>query len=199
LTSHSEMSAELQPIADAIIAALPEATSGEELRERMKDVASKTGAYLSHARWKALLCAGLCIEDALKEHPDIDRDALLRLIANEFIYVASFFVRSLKRRAGAEISPARFAIVAYGIAEALSKDEWSDETAANIAGDGGSLREAVKEEARRRQAEVTDDELRALWRANGGEFHGPNVETGYMPEEKLLPFLRRLGAGPEDM
>lgn len=44
--------------------------------------------------------------------------------------------------------------------------------------------------------EVTDDALRELWRAHGGNFHGPNVETGTMPEAKLLPFLRSLGARP---
>jgi hypothetical protein len=37
-----------------------------------------------------------------------------------------------------------------------------------------------------------DDDLRKLWRAAGGEFHGPHVETGCMPESKLLPFLRSL-------
>lgn len=39
---------------------------------------------------------------------------------------------------------------------------------------------------------VSDSELRALWRQHGGRFHGPNVETGTMPEAKLLPFLRGL-------
>lgn len=39
---------------------------------------------------------------------------------------------------------------------------------------------------------VTDEELRALWRKHGGDFHGPNVETGTMPESKLLPFLRSI-------
>ncbi len=38
----------------------------------------------------------------------------------------------------------------------------------------------------------SDDHLRQYWRNNGGEFHGPNVETGSMPETKLLPLLRRL-------
>lgn len=37
-----------------------------------------------------------------------------------------------------------------------------------------------------------DDMLRDCWRAAGGEFHGPNVETGTMPESKLLPYLQRL-------
>lgn len=37
-----------------------------------------------------------------------------------------------------------------------------------------------------------DADLRALWRQHGGSFHGPIVETGTMPERKLLPFLRRL-------
>lgn len=38
----------------------------------------------------------------------------------------------------------------------------------------------------------TDDALRTMWRAAGGGFHGPTVETGTMPEAKLLPFLRGL-------
>jgi hypothetical protein len=39
---------------------------------------------------------------------------------------------------------------------------------------------------------LSDDELRAMWRKAGGSFHGPNVETGTMPESVLLPFLRAL-------
>jgi hypothetical protein len=34
--------------------------------------------------------------------------------------------------------------------------------------------------------------LRQMWREAGGEFAGPNIETGLMPESKLLPILRRL-------
>lgn len=41
-------------------------------------------------------------------------------------------------------------------------------------------------------AALSDDDLRQLWRDAGGSFHGPRVETGTMPEEKLLPFLRGL-------
>lgn len=41
----------------------------------------------------------------------------------------------------------------------------------------------------------SDDALRKAWRAAGGEFHGPNIETGTMPEANLLPFLRRLVHG----
>lgn len=40
--------------------------------------------------------------------------------------------------------------------------------------------------------ERSNVELRGLWYGAGGSFHGPNVETGTMPEEKLLPFLRSL-------
>lgn len=39
---------------------------------------------------------------------------------------------------------------------------------------------------------MTKDQLRKLWIDAGGEFHGPNVETGYMPEDKLLPFLDKM-------
>lgn len=38
----------------------------------------------------------------------------------------------------------------------------------------------------------SDDDLRAMWRKEGGRFHGPNVETGTMPDHLLLPLLRRL-------
>lgn len=38
----------------------------------------------------------------------------------------------------------------------------------------------------------TDDELRAYWRAHGGRFHGPHIETGVMAERKLLPLLADL-------
>lgn len=38
----------------------------------------------------------------------------------------------------------------------------------------------------------TDETLREFWRRNGGSFHGPNVETGTMPEAKLLPMMRKL-------
>ena len=36
------------------------------------------------------------------------------------------------------------------------------------------------------------DVLKQLWIDAGGSFHGPNVETGTMPEELLLPFLQVL-------
>lgn len=39
---------------------------------------------------------------------------------------------------------------------------------------------------------ISDDELRAAWVMAGGAFHGPNVETGTMPEAQLLLFLRGL-------
>lgn len=44
---------------------------------------------------------------------------------------------------------------------------------------------------------LSDDDLRRLWRAVGGRFHGPRVETGTMPEAKLLPFLRSLLSRPD--
>jgi hypothetical protein len=40
--------------------------------------------------------------------------------------------------------------------------------------------------------DMTDSELRDLWRKAGGNFHGPRIETGTMPEAALLPFLRGL-------
>ena len=42
------------------------------------------------------------------------------------------------------------------------------------------------------QGEPSDEDLRAMWRAAGGIFHGPIVETGTMAEMQLLPFLKSL-------
>ena len=39
---------------------------------------------------------------------------------------------------------------------------------------------------------ITDDEIRDLWRSKGGNFHGPIIEIGTMPESLLLPFIREL-------
>jgi hypothetical protein len=33
------------------------------------------------------------------------------------------------------------------------------------------------------------EDLRDLWRTWGGAFHGPKVETGTMPESRLLPLI----------
>jgi hypothetical protein len=44
---------------------------------------------------------------------------------------------------------------------------------------------------------LTDDELRSMWLQAGGKFHGPNVETGRMPESLLLPFLRSIAQPAE--
>ena len=41
-------------------------------------------------------------------------------------------------------------------------------------------------------------EAKAAFIAAGGQFHGPNVEMGCMPEELLLPFLCKL-ANREDL
>lgn len=39
---------------------------------------------------------------------------------------------------------------------------------------------------------VTQRILRDMWREAGGEFHGPHIETGCMPEAKLLCLLKEL-------
>lgn len=44
----------------------------------------------------------------------------------------------------------------------------------------------------KKKDKTADDIQRDFWRTKGGEFHGPNVETGSMPEAKLLPLLRDL-------
>lgn len=42
---------------------------------------------------------------------------------------------------------------------------------------------------------MTDDELRHMWKTHGGDFFGPRIETGSMPEALLLPLMRALMYG----
>lgn len=52
--------------------------------------------------------------------------------------------------------------------------------------------------AQQPEKEWSDDAIRDLWRNSGGKFHGPHVETGTMPEENLIKFLRTiLSANPQ--
>jgi hypothetical protein len=51
---------------------------------------------------------------------------------------------------------------------------------------------AARAEPQTASTKITDQNLRRRWREAGGEFYGPHVETGSMPEAKLLPFLRSL-------
>lgn len=36
------------------------------------------------------------------------------------------------------------------------------------------------------------EDFKRIWVEAGGEFHGPNIETGTMPQDKLIPFLYTL-------
>jgi hypothetical protein len=58
-----------------------------------------------------------------------------------------------------------------------------------------TMEEHVIRSAKEEKRMITYHELIGLWRAAGGRFHGPNVETGTMPEAMLLPFLQAL-VGP---
>lgn len=42
----------------------------------------------------------------------------------------------------------------------------------------------------KRGNELTDEELRMKWREWGGNFHGPNIETASMIEDRLFHFMR---------
>lgn len=50
-----------------------------------------------------------------------------------------------------------------------------------------------------RQQLPSDDEIRQLWRAAGGDFHGPHVEHAFMEETKFLIYMRKLLAPTSDV
>ncbi len=60
---------------------------------------------------------------------------------------------------------------------------------------GGPPPVAPTQTPRQEKPMIAYHELTAIWRAAGGRFHGPNIETGTMPEAALLPFLQAL-VGP---
>jgi hypothetical protein len=45
---------------------------------------------------------------------------------------------------------------------------------------------------------MTDEDIRAEWRAAGGSMHGPNIETVTMPEEEYFKFRRAIAAAPQE-
>jgi hypothetical protein len=41
---------------------------------------------------------------------------------------------------------------------------------------------------------LSDAQIKGMWEAAGGRFHGPNIETATMPEEKMFAFVRQVAA-----
>jgi hypothetical protein len=138
------MSADHQKILDAIAAAMPTIEPTEAQTAAMQAAANGTKRDVQDFRFKTLLLAGLHIEDARSRYPNLSVDALKRLVANEYLYLSAWMVRQLKRAAGDEISPARFAWVAYAMAEHALSLDWSQQDETAFKSEPGSLRKEVE-------------------------------------------------------
>jgi hypothetical protein len=137
---------EMQNIADDIVATIPYISPTVLQRQQYEQAYAASLKTNKDFRFKVLMLAGLYIDDTMKWEPTLEKDAMIRLVANDFLWLACWLVRSLKRREGDEISPARTALVAYGMAEQLLKMPWAEEahSAANmVTSDSGSLREEL--------------------------------------------------------
>ncbi len=146
-----------EEIAADILAALPESATPPVLFEQMTAVNQAAADRIERFRFNSLYLAGVCCEDIMAEHPGLEKDAALRVIANQYLFIGAFLVRSLKRRAGNELSPARFALVAYGAAETVLAQPWDDQLSSELTGDGGSLREMLEDVIDEKQAAASED------------------------------------------
>lgn len=125
-------------IAAEIISALPNIAPSDELAERLKHVLRFQERRIAF-KSNMLILAALHVEDLMKEHPTVDKEAALRIAANDLLEAAALIVRSFKRRAGEELDCARFALVAYAHADVVLNRDWSGELV-DILKDGISVR-----------------------------------------------------------
>lgn len=139
--SNAEIVADMHSIVDA--AAPP------EMVERMTAAATACHAELQAFRMNVLVLCAMHGEETMRDH-GIDRDSMMRITANELIHAAAFVIRSTKRYCGDEISPARFALVAYTIADQVLEVSWPESgdrmALEDLAPPDGSIRQAVHED-----------------------------------------------------
>lgn len=76
-------------------------------------------------RLNLLLLSVLYAQDTMRAHPDVRKETMLRLAAYELMVTSAFIIRSLKRGAGEELCPARFALVAYDQARQILQRPWA--------------------------------------------------------------------------
>lgn len=100
-----------------IVKTLPECVAPPELLERMKVWQEANDTQVRLLRTLLLTVAMDWIEEAEKHAGD--REVIERVLAGELQFAAAVVIRAMKLRMGQDFSPARFAVVAYEIADAI--------------------------------------------------------------------------------
>jgi hypothetical protein len=127
--THEEAQVQLQASIDDIIANAAEAVTPQWMLDKMVATAAGVGKSYAQLRLNLLTLCGLFIDDNMVENASLEKEMLTRFVCNELLMVTAYMVRGLKRRAGEDLVPARFAMVAYAIAESVAKLEWDDAAA----------------------------------------------------------------------
>jgi hypothetical protein len=104
-----------EEIVGHIAAEIDAAKMPEELRERLVAFYDQHSKEASGLRIGVLLCAMEWIQELTAKTSD--QDLMDRIASIELTFAAAIIFRRMKKRLGEPISPARFALVAYDIAE----------------------------------------------------------------------------------
>jgi hypothetical protein len=143
----NEIPEDLLTMMQDLHAVLHTMSTPDDMLERINTAMEATKQDHPQFRLKLLMMSGLFIDDAMVDTPTLDKDSLIRIVANEFLMISAFLVRALKKRIGEEISPARFAVVAYTIANQVKEPEWNAKLAEDTLHDKeqpGALRAEIE-------------------------------------------------------
>lgn len=131
------------------------APAPEQLAE-LQHASEQSFRFVQPLRLNVLTLSALFVQDVLHDHPEIKRETMLRLAAAELTAAAAFIVRSIKRAAGEELCPARFALAAYETADLLLERPWRSE------GDALEFTREYSVDIRRDAAEARLESIRAI-------------------------------------
>lgn len=138
---------ELDHIAADIVATLPNMAPTEAQAIRMQAALDAHKDTAEAFRMQMLFSACLHVEDQMKAHPELDKNALMRVLTTDLLWLTFFIARSVKRADGEDLDPARMALLAYETAQAMRAIQWDDRFNADLRGENGSLREWLERRA----------------------------------------------------
>lgn len=154
-----------QQILERITAVIGDSAPTPELEAHLRAVYEDAGAYTLITQFGVEILAGaaLFVDDVMVERKDLQRAALFRVAANCLVNTAAMVVRAAKRIEGAELDPAKFALVCFSIAHGIAEQPWKPHEKELLHNEPGDLRatfEAQHADARMKM-QATIDELSA--------------------------------------
>lgn len=135
------MTKTIEEIVADIVAAGPTSKTPPEMLDRINNVLAARPDSVRELRMALLGYPALWIEEAMAS--GTDRETAIRIVAMELEAAAAVYIRRLYQIIGGEFSPARFAIVAYTVAE---HSEWIT-TAQEVQNAADGIKDALTENA----------------------------------------------------